>query len=54
MKKTKVDMGKVIKIDIKGMADELAKMKEVPLHEIVIDTGCRDYGPPSNAAFRRM
>ena len=45
---------KAIKVNTKNMADELSKVKEVPLSSIVINSGARDYGPPPNVSERRM
>ena len=45
---------KVIKVNTKRIEDEFSKVKEVPLHLIIIKTGARDYGAPLNATEIRM
>jgi len=42
------------KVNIPKIEDGLPEVKEVPLHLIIIKTGARDYGAPSNAIEIRM
>lgn len=45
---------KVIRIDTKELRQELEKLKNTPVSDIVVKTGVKEYGFPADAKERRM